>query len=72
VQVAGSEASFRAEMVCPALVKSTTAEGAATTPPELICGISGRLAPTTPAAMQNILPNLFRVIQSPNFFDGCG
>jgi hypothetical protein len=35
VHVAGSEASLRAGMVWPAFVKSTTAEGAATTPPVL-------------------------------------
>jgi hypothetical protein len=37
VQDVGSAASLRAGIVWPAFVKSTTAEGAATTPPELTC-----------------------------------
>jgi hypothetical protein len=40
VQVDGSDASLRAGMVWPAFVKSTTAEGLATTPPELTCARS--------------------------------
>ena len=64
VQVAGSAASLRAGMVWPAFVKSTTDEGAATTPPELTCDRTARPAHPKQAMKQKTRRRLFRFMRT--------